>query len=92
MASALPARWRRLAAGLSAPVGASAEALRAHERHRRIVLSALASAGARAISIAAALISVPLTLHYLGAERYGMWMIMSSFVAILGFADLGIIE
>ncbi|MBT9288473.1 lipopolysaccharide biosynthesis protein [Prosthecodimorpha staleyi] len=85
-----PALWRRLAAGLSAPVGASAEAARAHERHRRIVLSALASAVGRAISIAAALISVPLTLHYLGAERYGMWMIMSSFVAILGFADLGV--
>jgi O-antigen/teichoic acid export membrane protein len=35
-------------------------------------------------------ISVPLTLHYLGQERFGMWMTMSSFVLILNFADLGI--
>jgi O-antigen/teichoic acid export membrane protein len=35
------------------------------------------------------LISVPLTIGYLGKERYGLWMTMSSAVAILGFADLG---
>ena len=35
------------------------------------------------------LIAVPLTLHYLGTERYGMWMTISSIVAMMGFADLG---
>ena len=63
---------------------------RAAERHRRVVLSALASALAKMISVATMLISVPLTLHYLGPERYGMWMTISSFAAILAFADLGI--
>lgn len=63
---------------------------RANERHRRVVLSALASAFAKIISVATALISVPLTLHYLGPERYGMWMMISSLAAILSFADLGI--
>src|SRR5262245_42123374 len=63
---------------------------RARERQRRIALSALASALAKAISVSTALISVPLTLTYLGAERYGMWMTMSSLVAMLSFADLGI--
>ena len=63
---------------------------RAKERQRRVALSALASALAKVISVSTALISVPLTLHYLGAERYGMWMTMSSLVAMLGFADLGI--
>ena len=62
---------------------------RARERQRRIVLQALASALAKAISIGTALISVPLTLHYLGTERFGMWMTMSSLVAFLSFADLG---
>jgi O-antigen/teichoic acid export membrane protein len=62
----------------------------ANERQRRVVLCALASALAKVISVSTALISVPLTLHYLGAERYGMWMTMSSLVAMLGFADLGI--
>ena len=63
---------------------------RARERHRRVLLSALASGLAKIISVATALISVPLTLHYLGAERYGMWMTISSLAAILAFADLGI--
>ena len=63
---------------------------RALDRQRRIALSALASVLAKLISVSTALISVPLTLRYLGAERYGMWMTMSSLVAILGFADLGI--
>jgi O-antigen/teichoic acid export membrane protein len=68
----------------STPEGRSAE------RHRRVVLSATASATAKIVSVATALISVPLTLHYLGTERYGMWMTMSSFIAMFAFADLGI--
>lgn len=66
------------------------ESGRAHERRRRAVLTAIAAASARLISISTALITVPITLNYLGQERYGMWMTLSSFIAILGFADLGI--
>ena len=68
---------------MSTPEGRSAE------RHRRALLSSLAAAAAKMISVGAALVSVPLTLHYLGPERYGMWMTMSSFIAMLSFADLG---
>jgi O-antigen/teichoic acid export membrane protein len=35
------------------------------------------------------LISIPLTLNYLGAERYGLWVAISSLITLLGFADLG---
>jgi O-antigen/teichoic acid export membrane protein len=63
---------------------------RASERHRRVTLSAMASALAKLISFGTALITVPLTLHYLGAERYGLWMTISSLVVILAFADFGI--
>lgn len=63
---------------------------RARERHRRVALSAGAAALAKVLSVGTALISVPLTLHYLGAERFGMWMIISSLIALLAFADLGI--
>lgn len=62
---------------------------RASERHRRVALTTLAAVAARSLSIGTALITVPLTLHYLGTERYGMWMTMSSLVAMLAFADLG---
>lgn len=54
------------------------------------MLGAVAAALAKCFSITATLISVPLTLQYLGLERYGMWMTMSSLVAMLSFADLGI--
>ena len=59
-------------------------------RNRRIMATALAGGLSRALSISTALISVPLTLGYLGAERFGMWMTMSSLIAFLSFADLGI--
>lgn len=72
------------------PHDLSDEAGRSRERHRRVALTALASALAKIISVGTALISVPLTLHYLGPERYGLWMTISSLVAILAFADLGI--
>jgi O-antigen/teichoic acid export membrane protein len=63
---------------------------RASERHRRVTLSAMASALAKLISFGTAFITVPLTLHYLGPERYGLWMTISSLVVILAFADFGI--
>ena len=63
---------------------------RARERHVRVALGMGASLLAKILSVATAVISVPLTLHYLGSERYGMWMTMSSLVAIFSFADLGI--
>jgi O-antigen/teichoic acid export membrane protein len=63
---------------------------RRHERHRRVILSAIAGVAARVVSAATGLISVPLTLHYLGSERYGMWVTISSFFVMFAFADLGI--
>ena len=41
-------------------------------------------------SIAASLITIPLTLQYLGDERFGLWMAISSAIAMLAFADLGV--
>lgn len=35
------------------------------------------------------LLTVPLTIGYLGAERYGLWMTIGSFIAFFSFADLG---
>lgn len=63
---------------------------REKERHRRILLSSMASFTAKIIGIVALLITTPMTLGYLGAERFGLWMTVSSLIAMLGFADLGI--
>jgi O-antigen/teichoic acid export membrane protein len=72
------------------PFGDATPEDRSNERYRRVALSALAAAGARAISIVTLLVSVPLTVRYLGSERYGMWTTIGSLIAILSFADLGI--
>ena len=55
-----------------------------------MALTAISMAGAKVITIVTMLISVPLTLHYLGSERYGMWMTITSIIAMMGFADLGL--
>jgi O-antigen/teichoic acid export membrane protein len=69
---------------VSTPQGRSAE------RHRRLALSALAFMSGKALQVAITLISVPLTLHYLGPERYGLWMTITSVIAMLAFTDLGL--
>jgi O-antigen/teichoic acid export membrane protein len=82
------ARWRRFLRikpfDMSTPEGRSAE------RYRRIAWSTLLSTIARFVGLATSFVSVPLVVGYLGSERYGMWLTMSSLVAALGPLDLGI--
>lgn len=66
------------------------DAGRAFARHRAITLTAGASILSRAIGIGVTVISVPLTLSYLGPERFGMWMTLSAFSMLLSFTDLGV--
>jgi O-antigen/teichoic acid export membrane protein len=90
MLTAFAGRLAQAAALVSAaPFEQRSEQARARERHRRVALSIVAAALARLVSVGTTLVSVPLTLHYLGAERYGMWIAMSSVIAMLAFADLG---
>lgn len=63
---------------------------RAKERYRRIFLSAISSFVSKFLTIGISLVTIPLTLNYLGTERFGLWMTISSFVALLSFADMGI--
>jgi DNA methylase len=51
------------------------------ERYRRASLSASTSFVAQALNIVISLVSVPLTLRYLGQERYGVWLTISSLLA-----------
>src|SRR4051794_26485261 len=85
-------RWLRSASvRLRTPeVDRSTEQARSRERFRRIGLTTIASLGARSIAFATGFVTVPLTLHYLGPERYGMWATLSSVIAMAAFADLGL--
>jgi O-antigen/teichoic acid export membrane protein len=81
-------RYRRLLRlrpyDTSTPEGRSAE------RYRRVAWSTALSTVARVVGMATGFISVPLVGGYLGSDRYGIWLQMSSFVAALGPLDLGI--
>jgi O-antigen/teichoic acid export membrane protein len=63
---------------------------RAAERHRRVLLSALTSGFAWATSLAAGLVIVPVVLHYLGAERYGVFATITAIAGLVGWADFGL--
>lgn len=62
---------------------------RSKERHRRAALTGGAAALARIIAVSTSLVTIPAALHYLGTERFALWMTISSVVALLGFADFG---
>ena len=47
---------------------------RGAERNRRALLTGSASTLARIVQIGTSLVTVPLTLRYLGNERFGLWM------------------
>jgi O-antigen/teichoic acid export membrane protein len=83
-------RWRPTPSGLLRAFDTSTVEGRSKERYRRAFLTTLASGFAKVVGIGTILISVPLTLHYLGVERYGLWMTISSLIACLNFLDLGI--
>lgn len=63
---------------------------KSNERYRRILLTGGSTAIVKVFSAIINLITVPLTLNYLGAERYGLWMAISSTLALMSFADLGL--
>lgn len=63
---------------------------RARERQRRAMLASGAAAMAKAVRVLTTLASVPLAISYLGTERYGLWLTISSVAAFLTFADLGL--
>ena len=89
----MSALWHRIYQAWSllqlTPFDTSTPEGRSKERYRRVLLTGLASGVAKGVGILASLISIPLTVNYLGTERYGLWMTISSVVAMLRFADLG---
>jgi O-antigen/teichoic acid export membrane protein len=59
-------------------------------RHRRAAYTAAASTLARVTNLATTLITIRMTLSYLGTERFGLWMTISTLQIFSMFADLGI--
>jgi len=72
-----------------APFDTSTTEGRDRERIRRASLTSLTAAFARLVMMVTPLVSIPLMLGHLGPERYGMWMTISTTIALLAYADLG---
>src|SRR5580698_319715 len=63
---------------------------RGAERNRRAAITGGTAVLARVVQVSTSLITIPLTIHYLGNERFGLWMTISSVLAMANFADFGI--
>jgi O-antigen/teichoic acid export membrane protein len=63
---------------------------RSDERYRLAVLSMVANVLSRGAAMAVMVMTISLTVPYLGAERFGVWMTIASFAGMLVFLDLGI--
>ena len=63
---------------------------RGRERIRKVLNASGLSIVSRVITIATAFVSTPLILRYLGEELFGVWMTISSLVAMLAVIDLGV--
>lgn len=64
--------------------------VRGNDRLRRVHLTSAASVVGQGVTIAVGLVSVPLTVGYLGQERYGVWVTLSSLLTWLAVTDLGL--
>jgi len=60
------------------------------KRTQRIKLSGITTVFSRFVTMGAGLISIPLTAHYLGTERFGLWLALSTLLTWVGIADLGL--
>jgi O-antigen/teichoic acid export membrane protein len=59
-------------------------------RIRRAGLTGVATLLARGLTLSLGLVTLPLTSHYLGKERFGLWLTLGGFIAWFAVADLGL--
>jgi O-antigen/teichoic acid export membrane protein len=59
-------------------------------RNRRLAIGIASGVVTKGVAFLLTLITVPMTLHYLGPERYGIWVTVLSILAWLSMVDLGV--
>jgi O-antigen/teichoic acid export membrane protein len=74
----------------SDPVHAQDVSARGRGRYKRIFDAATSGILSKAVLLLVAAITVPLTVRYLGAEQYGIWITISTTMTLLAVMDLGI--
>src|ERR1700749_2251764 len=79
-----------LSAGKIKAILTKSSANRSFERYRRAGIIASSSFVTKALNVAISFLSVPLTVHYLGDERYGVWLTISSLLTWMSMTDFGL--
>jgi O-antigen/teichoic acid export membrane protein len=80
----------RLSSMLALLLGRAAPRNAGERRYQRIIQSVVTGALGKGVNVLVLLISVPLTLGYLGPERYGIWIAMTTLIGWLSLADIGL--
>jgi O-antigen/teichoic acid export membrane protein len=60
------------------------------ERNRKLVIGVGSGIFVKGMAFIFTMITVPMTLHYLGQERYGVWVTMISLLAWVSLVDIGL--
>ncbi len=68
----------------------AAGTLRGDHRLKRVLHGGASALVYRGVALLTSLVSLPLTTRYLGPERYGIWVTLSTSVTMLAVLDLGI--
>ncbi len=68
----------------------AAPTLEANPRGRRLVTGITAGVAGRGVGALVPVAMIPVTLGYLGVERFGLWMAAASLTGMAAFADLGL--
>jgi O-antigen/teichoic acid export membrane protein len=72
------------------PFDTSTEDGRSDERFRRATLTTTSGFASRGLTALVSTVSIPLTIGYLGQERYGMWAAINALLAWAVLADFGL--
>lgn len=75
---------------LRSALGRIEESDHSGRRRRGVVQGFVTGLGSRSVGFLVKFLSVPLTVGYLGKERYGVWILLASLLAWVGLADLGV--
>ncbi|HUN61522.1 MAG TPA: hypothetical protein VMU53_06020 [Candidatus Sulfotelmatobacter sp.] len=62
----------------------------AQRRYVRITQGMFTGLAGKGVAVAVSFVSIPLTVRYLGAERYGAWVTISTAMAWIVLADFGL--
>lgn len=76
--------------GIRLKAGLQTQDERGQRRLFRAGLTGAATLLARGVTVSLGLITLPLTSHYLGKERFGVWLALSGFITWMAIVDFGL--